>query len=70
MKSLGCRFGVDLTSGSVYGGRGVGTVFVSCTVMAWYYQLVLEAFAQDKVLNVMGKPLTFVCDTRHRGWVR
>ena len=47
----------------------MGIVFVSCTVMAWYYQLVLEAFAQDKVLSVMGKPLTFVCDKRHRGRV-
>ena len=43
MKSLGCRFDVDLTSGFVHSGRDVGIVFVSCTVMAWYYQVVLEA---------------------------
>ena len=45
-------------------------VFVSCTVMAWYYQLDLEGFAQDEVLNNMGKPLSFACDKEHRGWVR
>ena len=59
MKGLECRFSVDLTSGFVYGGRCVGIVFVSCTVMAWYYQLVLVGFAQDEVLNDMGKPLSF-----------
>ena len=70
MKGLECRFSVDLTSGFVYGGRDMGIVFMSCTVMAWYYQVVLEAFAQDEVLNDMGKPLLFACDKRYRGWVR
>ena len=56
MKSLGCRFGVDLTSGFVHGGLGVGIVFVSCMVMAWQYQVVLEALTQDRVLYDMGNP--------------
>ena len=70
MKGLGCRFGVDLISGFVHGGRDVGIVFVSCTVMAWHYQVVLETFTQDEVLNDMGRPSLFACGKEHRGWVR
>ena len=70
MKSLGCRFDVDLTSGFVHGGRGMSIVFVLCMVLAWYCQVVLEVFTQDEVLNDMGRPLSFACDKRHRGWVR
>jgi len=70
VKGLECRFSVDLTSGFVYGGRDMGIIFVSCTVMAWYYQVVLEALTQDEVLNDMGRPSSFACGKEHRGWVR
>ena len=69
VKSLGCRFDVDLTSGFVPGGRDVGIVFVSCTVMAWYYQVALEVLTQDGV-NGVGRPSSFACGKEHRGWVR
>ena len=67
VKSLGCRFGVDLTSGFVYGGRDLGIIFVSCTVMAWHYQVVSEELTQDEVLNNTGRPSLFACGKEHRG---
>ena len=70
VKSLGCRFDVDLTSGFVHGGRGVGIVFVLCMVLAWYRQVVLETFTQDEVLNDMGRSSSFACGKEHRGWIR
>ena len=64
VKSLECRFSVDLTSGFVFGGRGVGMVFVSCSVMAWYYRVALEVLTQDEVLNGVGRPSSFACGKR------
>ena len=70
MKGLVCRFDVDLISGFVHDGRGVGIVFVSCSVMAWYYQVALGVLTQDEVLNGVGRPSSFACGKEHRGWVR
>ena len=43
----------------------MGIVFVSCTVMAWHCQVVLEALTQDEVLNDMVRPSSFTCGKDH-----